>query len=439
MPEAIRPVTSAGGSDPSTRSPAASDPARGDGEVRRPRLPPSALPPLIPLAVIVGISPLATDMYIPALPAIAADLSTSTGTAQLSLTAFLVAFAVGQFLIGPISDAVGRRRLLLAGTLTFALASVACALAGGPLTLIFARIAQGLAGACGSVVGRAVVTDVLQGRERARTIGSLAAVNAVGPVVAPLIGGALLLVGSWRLMFLALALLGVALAVTVATRFTETLPPGARATGVGLGASAARMAVLLRRPRFTAYLITSSLATIGFFAYISTSSFVFQRQFGFSETAYTLLFASNASAMIASTLVFRRVVDHDNEDLLLSLGLVGGALGSLGVLAAALFSLGPDPVWACLAVVTGSWGFVITGSATRTQALGHDLPGTAAALQGGLSFGLGGLGTPLAGLLGGTATAMGAILAIGLVLAAGLQLLATHRFAGPPVAAPTGS
>ncbi|MFD0481444.1 multidrug effflux MFS transporter [Kineococcus sp. GCM10028916] len=384
------------------------------------------LPPLLPLAVVVGIAPLATDMYIPALPAIAADLGTSTSAVQLSLTAFLVAFAVGQLLIGPISDAVGRRPLLLAGTTAFAVASVVCALAPDPVTLVAARLLQGLAGAAGSVVGRAVVTDVLQGAARARTISSLAAINALGPVLAPLLGAALLLVGEWRLMFVALACLGLVLAASVKLTFRETLPPHRRASGVGLRASAARMGTLLRIPRFSAYLVTSCCATAGFFAYIATSSFVFQSEFGFSEPAYTLVFATNASCMIASTLVFRRLVRRHDEDVLLSIGLSVAAVGSLGVLTAALLGAGPGPVWACLAVVTGAWGFVITGSATRTQALGQALPGTAAALQGGLAFGVGGLGTPLAGALGGTAVAMGAVMASGLTVAVVIQLVATR-------------
>lgn len=389
------------------------------------------LPALLPLAVVTGISPLATDMYLPGLPAMAVDLGTTPAVAQLSLTAFLVAFAVGMLVVGPVSDAVGRRRLMVAGTLLFALTSVACALAPDATVLLVARVLQGLAGAVGAVVGRAMVTDVLSGDRRARVIGLLSSINSVAPVVAPLLGGVLITAGGWRLTFWALALTGAALCVLVVATFPETLPPEARAHGAGVRPSLARMGTLLRIPRFSLYLVTSGVATVGFFAYIATSAFVFQRLYGYSESLYTLVFATNASCMIATTLLFSRLVGRVSEDRLLSVGLVVATLGSAGVLAVALTGGPGGALWACLAVVTGAQGLVITGTATRTQALGHALPGSAAALSGGLAFGVGGLGTPLAGLLGGTATAMGAVMLVGLGLGALLQTVVARRVSTP--------
>ena len=382
---------------------------------------PSPLPPLLPLALVIGISPLATDMYIPGLPALAADLHTSAAVAQLSLTAFLVSFAVGQLFIGPLSDAVGRRRLLVGGTAVFVLASVLCALAPTAPVLIAARLLQGLAGASGAVAGRAMVTDVLTEVRRARVIAALASINAVGPAVAPLLGGVLLHVGTWRLTFWVLAGVGVALLASAVVSFRETLPPARRSAGVGLAANGRRMVGLLRVPRFTLYLATSCLATIGFFAYIAASSFVFQQFYGYSETLYTLVFATNAACMVLSTLLFGRLVGRVSEDRLLSVGLLVGTAASAGVLVCALASAPGAAVWGCLAVVTGAQGLIITGSSTRTQALGRATPGTAAALSGGLAFGIGGLGTPLAGVLGGTPAAMGAVMLVGLGLGAVLQ------------------
>lgn len=391
----------------------------------------AGLPALLPLAVLAGISPLATDMYIPGLPALAAELGTDAGTAQLALTTFLVAFAVGQLAIGPVSDAVGRRKVLLSGVAVFAVTSVLCAVAPNVAVLLVGRLLQGLAGACGSIAARAMVTDVLTGTSRARKIGALAAVNAVGPVVAPLVGGALLMLGTWRLSFWVLAVVGVVLWGWAAATFGETLPPERRAHGVGLGATTSRMVALLKIPRLSLYLATSCLATIGFFAYIATSSFVFQNHYGFSESAYTLVFATNAACMIITTLVFRAAVSRVSEDRLLSVGLVVGAAASLGVLVSALAGAPAGAVWVFLAVVTGCNGLIITGSATRTQALGSASPGTAAALQGGLSFGLGGLGSPIAGLLGGSPAAMGAVMVAGLGLAAALQTVVPRLLTSP--------
>lgn len=384
------------------------------------------LPPILPLALIVGVSPFATDMYIPALPAIARDLGTAPGAVQLSLTAFLVAFAVGQLLAGPVSDGIGRRPLMLVGTAVFALASVGCALAPDVVTLVVARVFQGLAGAAGAVAGRAMVSDVITGPRMAKVFGTLAAINAIGPVVAPLAGGAVLTIGTWRLMFVVLAVLGAVFFVAVVLWFHETLPRERRG-GVGFEANWGRIRQLMAIPRFRAYVTTGVLSTIGFFAYIATSSFVFQTQFGFSEGMYTIVFATNASMMIVTTLVFRRVVGRFSEDALLSLGLAVGTLGAIGVLSSALLGLGPLPVWCCLAVVTAAWGFVLPAAMTRTQHVGAAHPGTAAALQGGLTFGLGGLGTPLAGALGGTATAMGSVMAVLMAAAVVVQLVATRR------------
>ena len=388
------------------------------------------LAPLVPLALVAGISPLATDMYIPGLPELAADLRTTPAVASLTLTAFLVAFAVGQLVVGPLSDAIGRRRLVLLGTAAFAVASVLCAVSPTAPVLLVARLVQGLAGAASAVAGRAMVTDVLTGVRRARTIASLSAINAVGPVVAPLIGGVLLGVGTWRLSFWLLAVVGVALFAVVVATFPETLPVERRSPGVGLAANGRRTGALLANPRFSLYLVTSCVATVGFFAYISTSAFVFQTHYGFSSSRYTLVFASNAFCMIVTTVLFGRLVGRVSEDRLLTVGLAAATAGSLGVLAGALLHGPAGLVWACLAVVTGAQGLVITGSATRTQALGHATPGTAAALSGGLAFGIGGLGTPLAGLLGGTVTAMGAVMAVGLGLGLLLQTVGP-RLLGP--------
>jgi DHA1 family bicyclomycin/chloramphenicol resistance-like MFS transporter len=381
---------------------------------------------VLTVALIVGISPFATDMYIPALPAIARDLGASTAQVQLSLTAFLVSFAVGQIVIGPISDGTGRRRILLGGTAVFALASLACAIAPDATTLVAARVAQGLGGAAGSVAARAMVGDSTTGVVRSRLFATLAAINAVGPVVAPLVGGVVLSVSSWRATFVVLAVLGVALTAAAAARLPETLvdpEPGAGS----LPSALRRMGTLLAMPRFRWYLVTGCAATIGFFSYIATSSFVFQGQYGFSEGLYTLVFASNASCMIASTLVFRRLVGRIAENRLFTIGLVTCTTGSALVLVGAVSGVGPSLIWPALALVTAGWGWVIPGSITLTQALGHRSPGTAAALAGGLQFGLGGAATPLAGALGGTATVMGGLM-LGFI-AAGLvvQLLASSR------------
>lgn len=374
---------------------------------------------VLTVALIVGISPFATDMYIPGLPAIARDLDGTTAQVQLSLTAFLVSFALGQLVIGPISDGVGRRRVLLVGTSVFVLGSIGCALAPDVTVLVVARVVQGLRGAAGSVTARAMVGDSSTGTARSRLFATLAAINSIGPVVAPLIGGVVLGFASWRALFVVLAVFGALLTLSALRLLPETLA-GRRDGGSLVRSSLGRMRDLLGIPRFRWYLVTGCTATIGFFSYIATSSFVFQDEYGFSEGLYTLVFASNASCMIASTLVFRRLVGLFDEDVLFTIGLAVCTVGSAFVLLGAVSGIGPALVWPALALVTAGWGWVIPGSITRTQAVGHRSPGTAAALVGGLQFGLGGAATPLAGALGGTAVAMGGLMlgfiAVGLVV-----------------------
>jgi len=382
--------------------------------------------PLLTLALIVGISPFATDMYIPGLPALARDLDVSTATAQLSLTAFLVAFAVGQLVVGPVSDGVGRRRILVGGTALFTLSTVACAIAPDIGTFVAARVVEGLSGAAAAVSGRAMVGDAATGLRRSRLFSTLAVVNSVGPVVAPIVGGVVLTVTTWRGTFVVLAVLGLVLTVAAVRQLPETLVAPS-AGGSSPRAVAGRMAELLRIPRFRWYLVSGCAATVGFFSYIATSSFVFQEQYGFSAGLYSLVFATNAGCSILATLLFRHLVGRVPEDRLYTAGLVVGTVGSALVLLGAVSGIGAALVWPALALVTAAWGWVIPGSITLTQAIGHRHPGTASALAGGLTFGLGGLATPLAGALGGTATAMGGLMtgfiAFGLVV----QLWASAR------------
>src|SRR5690349_11183905 len=195
--------------------------------------------------LVTGISPLATDAYLPALPALQRSLDTSAAVAQLSLTAFLVGLALGQLLVGPVSDASGRRPVLVLGSLAFAALSVLCAMAPtGPL-LVVARLLEGLAAGGGVAAGRAVISDHYSGSAAAERYGTLASVTLLAPVIAPPVGSVILTFGSWRTVFAALAAFGLVMAAGVLARVPESLPRSDRQGG-SLRATAARMADLLR-------------------------------------------------------------------------------------------------------------------------------------------------------------------------------------------------
>src|SRR5699024_6342486 len=170
------------------------------------------------------------DMYLPSFPDIAQDLKAPASLVQLSLTTCLIGLAIGQVVIGPISDAQGRRKPLILSILLFALASLLCALAPNITTLVIARFMQGFTASAGIVLSRAIVRDVFSGRELTKFFALLMVINAVAPVAAPMTGGAILLLpfASWHTIFLFLGLLGLFMVWIVVLRLEETLPPGKR-------------------------------------------------------------------------------------------------------------------------------------------------------------------------------------------------------------------
>jgi DHA1 family bicyclomycin/chloramphenicol resistance-like MFS transporter len=170
------------------------------------------------------VGPLAIDMYIPGFPAMSRTLHTTSSAIQLTLTAFLAGVVVGQIVIGPVSDSLGRRGLLIGGCAGFALVALACAFAPGIGTIIAARFLLGFAAAAGIVLARAVITDRFHGPEVPRHFALLSQIMSVAPVAAPVIGGAILSVSSWRVVFGALCLAGILLLVAVLVKVPESLP-----------------------------------------------------------------------------------------------------------------------------------------------------------------------------------------------------------------------
>lgn len=410
--------------------------SRGYAPQRRGRGPRSGEPSLAALVLVVGVGPFATDTYLAALPQVQASLATSATLAQLSVTAFLVGLAVGQLTSGPVSDARGRRRLVVASSVAFLLTSVVCALApSGPL-LVAVRLVQGIAAGCGVAVGRAVVSDRYSGPEAAARYGTLAAITLLGPVVAPAIGGLVLQVGSWRWVFGFLAALGAAMTVGALLGIPETLPPGRR-QATGPGELRHRVADLLGDPAFRGPVIVQGLATAGFFVYIGGSSFVLQTQLGVSEGLYAVVFATNAAAMSVVSIVFRLVVVRRGA---LPLRQVGLAMSTTAAVALAVVALaaGDDvalpPTWALLAVVVAGMGFAIPATTVLAQEAGRRSGGTASSLSGGLTFLVGALATPLTGLTGqqdvrGMAVMM-AVLLVASVVASRVTRLSAGR-SGP--------
>ena len=229
---------------------------------------------LLLLSALVAFGPLSIDMYLPSLPAIAADLGASDAQVQRSISGFLVGFCVGMLFYGPLSDRFGRRPVLLAGIALYLFSSLACALADSAGQLVLLRVLQALGGGAASVLARAMVRDLYPLGEAARMLALMHMVTMLAPLAAPLLGGYLMLWAGWRALFVVLALFA-GLCLLAVWRVAESHPPGAAAPGPGLAYGR-----LLGDRRALGYVLCMGLAFAGMFAYISAAPFVFIEHFG---------------------------------------------------------------------------------------------------------------------------------------------------------------
>ncbi|MFF3237564.1 multidrug effflux MFS transporter [Micromonospora sp. NPDC002931] len=388
---------------------ATAPPVRPDERVAAPTVRAAAVL-LVLLGTITAFGPLSLDTYLPAFPAMARDLSASQAQIQLSLTTCLIGMALGQLVTGPLSDRWGRRRPVLVGVGAYTLLSLLCAAAPSPEALAAARFAQGFAGGMGVVVARAVVRDLYAGRDAAKYFSRLTLVFGVAPMAAPAFGSLVLRFGSWRTVFVALAVIGALLAAAVAWRLPETLPASRRSTG-GLAATAAAGRSLFTDRIFLGYALAQGLAFAGLFAYISGSSFVFQDVFGVSAGTFSLIFGVNALALVAVGQANARLLDRFEPRRLLIGPLGVGVLAAAGVVAGALLDALPL-VAVALFVFVGSLGMVTPNGTALALDRHAAHAGTAAALLGAIQSVVGAAAAPLVGLGGeGSAVPMAVVIA----------------------------
>ena len=302
------------------------------------------------LGALSAFGPISMDTYLPGLPQLSADIGASAAATQLTLTTCLIGLALGQVIAGPLSDAFGRRRPLLAGLALFALASLLCAVAPDVWTLAAARLVQGAAGAAGIVIGRAVVRDLHEGAAMARFLALVLVVNGVAPIVAPIAGAALLHVTDWRGIFGVLAGIGAALLLWTAAMLRETLPLALRHRG-GLAATLRVFARLLSDRRFLGYVLSCGFVFAAMFAYIAGSPFVLQDIYGVSQEGFGLAFGVNAAGIMVASWLGGRIVERVGPTAVFVGGLALQALGAAGLLAVALADGPLAGVLVCLLLV----------------------------------------------------------------------------------------
>lgn len=364
------------------------------------------------LGILAGIGPLCTDLYLPALPQMAANLQTTTSLVQLTLTSCLLGLALGQIVIGPNSDVFGRRIPLIISLVVFAITSFLCALVSSIWVLIILRFVQGLAGAGGIVISRAIVRDLYSGAELTKFFSLLMLVNGVAPIFAPVAGGQLMKVTTWAGVFLILGIFGVLLFIAVIFGLKESLPEDNRSKG-GVKETILTFEKLFRDRNFMGYVLTQGFVVAGLFGYISGSPFVLQNIYGVSPEIFSFCFAINGLGIIIATQITGRLTGRFSEAKLLMFGLILSLLASVVLLIMIFFKAGLIYILMPLFVVISCIGITTTASfalAIQNQAKSA---GSASALLGLIPFIFGAISAPIAGIGGSdTGLPMGVVIAV---------------------------
>ncbi len=385
---------------------------------------------LVVLGGVCSIGPIATDLFLPALPSVAADLGASTQSIALTMTTFLAGLALGQMLVGPLSDTYGRRRPLLVGMVVFTASSLLCAFTPSAGVLIALRAVQGLSGAAGLVIAYAVITDYVRGRRAARLLSRLAIISGVAPIIAPLAGAQILRFTSWRGVFVVVAALGLLLLVGVVFGMRESLP-AERRSARGLSTTLRTMSALSRDATFMGLSVSSALSFVAFFAYLAGSSFVYQDVYHVSPMTFSVLFSLNALGMLGANQLNHRLLARFRPRTLLLASLIVSAIAGAVVLAVALVGgLGLLALAVPLFVFVASLGLMMPDATAMALSLHPDAAGSASAYFGTMRLALGALATPLVGIGGSvSAVPMASVIAVSALASLGVLMTIWRRTA----------
>ncbi|MEC1734326.1 Bcr/CflA family efflux MFS transporter [Bacillus mojavensis] len=369
------------------------------------------------LGMLAILGPLNIDMYLPSFPDIADDLSASASLVQLSLTACLIGLTIGQVIVGPVSDAQGRRKPLLICIFLFALSSLFCAFSPNITTLVAARFLQGITASAGLVLSRAIVRDVFTGRELSKFFSLLMVITAVAPMIAPMTGGALLLLpfATWHTIFHFLTIIGFVLVLVIALRLKETLPPEKRIQS-SIGTSVRTMGNLLKDRSFMGYALTVGFVHGGSFAYVSGTPFVYQDIYGVSPQVFSILFGINGLAIITGSFMIGRFGGIIHEKSLLRIAVITAMIATAVLLTMTMIHGPLAALVISIFVYMITIGMVLTSTFTLAMEKQGHRAGSASALLGMLPLLLGSIVSPLVGIDETTAVPMGAIMFVTAVI-----------------------
>lgn len=360
---------------------------------------PSRLRAIVVLGMLSTFGPISLDLYLPALPQLAADLETDPSGAQLTITACLLGLAVGQVVAGPLSDRFGRRPPLIIGLAAYLLTSLACAVAPNIEVLIALRLVQGLAGAAGLVIARAVARDSYDGQELLIFFSRLILISGLAPVIAPVLGGQLNRVLDWRGIFVVLAGFGLVLLLAGIFGVPESLPVDRRRAG-GLRDTLVGFRELLSDRLFVGCALASGLVGASMFAYIAGSTFVLQEIYGLSPQGFSFVFGINSLGIMAASQVSARMAKRWPPQAVLTLGLGLNLLGALGVTVSTVIGLGLPYLVAALFVMVAPVGIVFPTTIALAMSGYPHRAGGASSLLGLGQYVFGAIAAPLVGLAG---------------------------------------
>ncbi len=387
---------------------------------------------ILTLGALTALGPFTVDLYLPAFPALEENLGVSAAAVQLTLTGTTIGFAMGQLVVGPLSDKFGRRMPLILATAVHITASLGAAQSTDIATLGFFRVLMGVGAAGGGVVAMAMVRDLFSGYAMVRMFSRMALVNGLAPILAPVIGSQLLLLMPWPGIFLFLAAYGFCVIIAALFVIRETLPPEQRGkTGMTVRQ---RYKVLFSDRIFVGLLLVGGMNFAGLFTYLSASPFLFQNVYGFTPQQYGLLFGINSLGIVAGVQTSARLIKRVPPQWILAWSTAW--MFVMAVLIVIFDQLGFG-LWGVLVPL---WFYILGAGFTfpTVQVLAlakHGAQaGTAASLLGAATFMMAGLVSPVVGWLGvGSATPMGAVQAVCILLAAAALWLVVRPSTVPPI------
>lgn len=380
------------------------------------------------LGALTALGPLAIDAYLPTLPTIQRELSTTAGAVQLTLSSYFAGLTIGQLIWGPLADRLGRKRPLVLGLCLYALGSLCCSLAPSVELLAAARALQALGGSAGVVVVRAVVRDRWAGRAGADMMSSIVLVMGVAPILAPSLGGLILEVWSWRGIFMCLAVAALLVLLALYRALPETHVPPARPESL---AAAARIVVQDRR--FVTFGLASGFCQAGMFAYIAGSPFLFIEMLDVAPATFAILFGANASGFVLSSQINRRLLRRfEHTQVAMGASVFGGAMALSLLLLASSGAISLVPVVALVFLFTASLALIISNATAAALEAQGARAGLASAILGAAQFATAATASAMVGTLAdGTARPMAMVMSVCSVLAAAGVLLGRTTAALP--------